>query len=626
MRNKLFSLLLVAAMALCLLTPAALASDNAYRVLYGGELTTLNYLITATTNEFALAANVIDTLIEYDRFGVIQPALATSWEVSDDGLVWTFYLREGVQWVDGKGEPVAEVTADDFVAAAKYILNAQNASSTAGILYGEALIAGAEEYYDGTSTPEEGEEPYPVMEWDTVGIKALDKYTLQYTLIDQVPFFLSMTTYVCFMPVYEPFLLEKGDGFGLATGNDTLLYCGAFYLSEFKPQEKRTYSRNPLNWDADNVFLDAIEFTFNKESATVAPELYLRGEVDETGIDTTIAMEWLKDPVKSELIRPVRNSGVIYSYFYSLNFDPQFDAIYEPDNWLLAVNNENFRKALYYGIDRVKTQQILDPENPEALVYNTVTPPGLANLDGLDFTVIGDLAAITAQGANTLDEEKALAYRDAAKAELEAEGATFPIKVLVSYNPNTNSWDEECQILEQQLEALLGSDFIDVVIEAGPSTGFLAAVRRSGMYSLLKCNWGPDYADPQTFVEPFSVGNNYNFIDKGWSQEDENGKLIDQYYALVDKAIAITKDFGARYEAFAKAEAFLINHSIIVPIGYGDGGYVGSRLNPFESQYASFGISDYRYKGQHLLEKPMSTDEYFEAYDLWLEERAALAD
>ena len=622
MRNRLVSLLLAIALLGCLAAPAA-AADTAYKVLYGGELTTLNYLITSSTNEFEMAANLIDTLIEYDKFGVIQPSLATSWELSDDGLVWTFHLREGVKWVDGTGAPVADVTADDFVAAAKYILNAQHASSTAMILY--EVIEGAEAYYDGTATPEEGAEPAPAMEWETVGIKALDKYTLQYTLINKVPYFLSMTTYVCFMPVYEPFLLEKGDGFGLATGNDTLLFCGAYYLKEFKPQEKRVVARNTLNWDADNVFIDVVEYTYNKESSTVAPELYLRGEVDEVSLDVAITNEWLKDPAKADLIRPVRPTST-YSYFYSFNFTPNFGAEYEPENWKLAANSENFRKSIYYGVDRIKTQQIIDPENPEMIIYNTVTPPGFVNYNGLDYTLIGDLAPITAQGADHLIEEKALEYRDAAKAELEAAGATFPIKILVSYNPNSTSWDEECQVLEQQLEGLLGTDYIDIIIEAGPSTGFLSAVRRSGMYAMLKCNWGPDYADPQTFTDPFGVNNNYNFMDKGLVQEDEGGKIVEQYYALVDAAMAETSDIGARYEAFAAAEAYLINHSIIVPIGLGSGGYTGTRLNPFEAQFAPFGISDLRFKGHHLLEKPMSTDDYFEAYDKWLEERAALAN
>lgn len=614
--RRFLALMLGLSMLLSLAVPAM--AEDTYSQLYSGEVTTLNYLTTATTNEFRLASNVIDTLVEYDRFGQIQPSLAESWEVSEDGLTWTFTLREGVQWVDGNGEAVAELTAGDFVAAAQYILDAQNASSTANIVY--EIIEGAKAYYDGTATPEEGEEAAPVMEWDTVGVIAAGDYTLEYHLMTPVPYFLSMMTYVCFMPAPTEFLADMGENFGLATGNDTILYNGAYYLSEFNPQERRVLSKNTLNWDADNVYIEALEYIFNKESTTVAPEMFLRGEVDEAGIDSAIAMEWLADSEKADSIRPVRQTG-FYSYFYAFNFDPQFDAAYEPDNWKLAANNLNFRKAVYHGLDRIKAMLITDPDIPESLVYNTITPPTFVDLNGMDYVDMGDIAAITALGVDTFNEDKAIEYRDAARAELEEAGATFPIKVLMPYNPNVVGWDEECQVVEQQLEDLLGADFIDIIIEAGPSTGFLSEVRRAGKYALLKCNWGPDYADPQTYTEPFKVDNSYNFMDKYME-----GDFTATYYPMVEEAIATTGDLEARYEAFAAAEAYLIDNAVVVPFGYGEGGYTAARIDPFQSQYASFGISNYRFKGVELLDHPMNTDEYFEAYDNWQTERAALAE
>ena len=319
---------------------------TAYRTLYSGEITSLNYLTTATANEFALAANVIDTLVEYNRFGEIQPSLALSWEYDSENLTYTFKLRENATWVKADGTYYADVTAEDFVTAAKYILDAKNASSTANIFY--SVIKGAKEYYLGTSTPEEGAEPYPVMGWETVGVKALDKYTLQYTLIEPVPYFESMLTYVCFMPVNAKFLEEKGAEFGVATSNDNLLYCGAYTLETFKPQEVRVYAKNQSNWDAANVFIERIEQTYNKEAGTVSPELFRRGEVDDASITSTIASEWLNSKETADLIRPVRQSG-FYTYFWAFNFDPQFDAEFEPENWKIAVNNENFRKSLYWG-------------------------------------------------------------------------------------------------------------------------------------------------------------------------------------------------------------------------------------------------------------------------------------
>ena len=618
--KKTLALVLCLALALVACMMPGLAEEtSAYRTLYSGEITSLNYLTTTTENEFSVAANVIDTLVEYDKFGEVQPSLATSWEYDEANLTYTFHLREGAKWVRADGSVYADVTAHDFVSAAKYILDAANDSGTANIFY--SVIAGAEAYYLGTSTPEEGQEPYPVMDWETVGVKALDDYTLQYTLVEPVPYFLSMVTYVCFMPVNGDFLAEKGADFGVATSNENILYCGAYVLSTFEPQQKRIYTKNETNWDAEHVYIDVIEQTYNKEATTIAPELFKRGEVDDAEIDSTIASEWLASEDTADLIRPIRQSG-FYTYFYAFNFDPQFDAAYEPENWKIAVNNENFRKSIYAGLDRVKAMLITEPDNPESIMFNTVTPPQFVAIDGVDYTDMGALAPITALGTGTFDEAAALAYKEAAVAELTAAGATFPVKILMSYNPSSTGWAEECVVVEQQLEGLLGNDYIDIIVEAGPSSGFLKEVRRSGKYALLKCNWGPDYADPNTYTDPF-YDSSYNWPEKATEYLDENG--VSEYYKLVDAARAITDDITARYEAYAEAEAFLINHAIVIPFGYGNGGYTASRLNPFESQFAPFGISNNRYKGQKLLDAPMSTDQYFEAYDQWLEERAALA-
>ena len=617
MKNMMAVVLCLAIALSMVVMPAA--ADNAYRTLYSGEITSLNYLTTATANEFALAANVIDTLVEYDKYGQVQPSLAESWEYDHENLTYTFKLREDATWVKADGTEYAKVTAHDFVTAAKYLLDAANASSTANIFY--SVIEGAEAYYLGTSTPEEGAEPYPVMDFETVGVKALDDYTLQYKLCEPCPYFLSMVTYVCFMPVNADFLAEKGADFGVATSNENILYNGAYVLSTFEPQQKRVYSKNVANWDAENVLIETIEQTYNKESSTISPELFKRGEVDDASIDSTIANEWLSSEETADLIHPIRQSG-FYTYFYAFNFDPQFDAAFEPENWKIVVNNENFRKSIYAGLDRVKAMIVTDPDNPEAIMFNTVTPPEFVSIDGVDYTEMGALAAITELGVDTFNEEAALAFKAAAVEELTAAGATFPVKILMSYNPNTTGWAEECVVVEQQLEGLLGTDYIDIIVEAGPSSGFLSEVRRSGKYALLKCNWGPDYADPNTYTDPFYDGS-YNWPEKATEYNDENGRS--EYYNLVDAARAITDDLTARYEAFTVAEAWLIEKAIIVPFGYGNGGYTASRLNPFERQFAPFGISKERYKGQTLLEKPMSTDEYFEAYDLWEEERAALA-
>jgi oligopeptide transport system substrate-binding protein len=606
--KKLVCLLLCAALALGM--AGAVAEDKVtYTTLYSSEVTTLNYLVTSSTNEFGIAANLIDTLVEYDMYGRMLPSLASAWENSEDGLTWTFTLRQDACWVDGNNEVVAPVTANDFVAAAKYILDASHASSTADILYG--LIAGAEAYYNGTAAPEEGKEPAPVMEWDTVGVKALDKNTLEYTLIAPTPYFLSSTTYVCFMPVCEAFLNEMGDNFGLATGNDTLLYNGAYVLSEFKPQERTVLSKNAANWDADKVYIDKIDQIYNKEAASVAPKYFLDGTIDGFAVDNALAADWLADPVKSEYLHPVRQYGQ-YSYWYAFDYNPAFEEEYEIENWKIAVANENFRQSIFHGLDRVKTMTHTDPDNAEELIYNTITPPNFTVYQGVDYTTLGALKEISALGADTFDEALALEYKEKAVAELTAAGASFPIKMKMMFNPNVSGWADECQTVEQQLEGLLGADYIDIIIVVGPSTGFLAN-RRQGNFAFMKVNWGADYADPETYTDPFDVigGNSYRFTD------EFTGVDLTEYKELLTAAKAITDDMGARYEAFAKAEAYLIEHGFVMPFGHGSGGYTASLLDPFSGPLAPFGISTDRYKGQYKLETYMDTDAYYDAYDAY---------
>ena len=619
MKKKIAALLMSVLLVLSAVPVFAEGEDSVYRSLYSGEIGTLNYLTTSSENEYSVAANIVDTLVEHDTYGQIVPCLAESWEQSEDGLTWTFHLRDGATWVTADGTYYADVTAEDFVTAAKYILNAQNASSTAWIL--TDYIAGAQEYFDSTSTPDEGEEAPAPFDWENVGVKAVDEKTIAYTTSEPCPYFLSMLDYVCYMPVNAKFLEEKGDQFGLATGNDTVLYCGAYTLSEFKPQEKRVYTKNESYWDAEHVYLTKLEQTYNKEASTLSPELYLRGEIDSASITSTIAAEWLADEKTADLIHPVRQVGQ-YSYFFCFNFDPQFDDVYEPENWKIAVNNENFRQSIMAGLDRVKAKTVIEPDNPEDLLWDTVTPSDIVIYDGQDYTEMGALADVKVE----FNEEKAKAYRDAAIPELTEAGATLPIKVLMCYNPSDSSWAEECQVIEQQLEGLLGSDYIDIIVEPGPSTGFLKEIRRSGKYAFMKCNWGLDFADPVNTCEPFRRDDNYGFLVKATQESlyDENGEMT--YYNLTDAAREMSgSDMEARYLAFAEAEAYLINHALTIPYGSNTGGYTASRLNPFESQFAATGLATCRYKGQHLLEKPMSTDEFYDAYDEWLEKRAELA-
>mgnify|MGYP001171526643 CR=1 FL=1 len=577
--------------------------ESVYRIVYSGEIKTLNYLKTSETNEFAVAANLVDGLIEYDKYGVPQPGLAESWESNEDASVWTFNLRKGVKWVDYEGNEVAEVTAHDFVDGLKYVLDAKNESSTAWIA---TVVKNGNAFYEGEIT-----------DFSQVGVKALDDYTLEYTLEGPTPYFLSMLNYVCFFPVYGEFLEEKGDAFG--TSKENFLYNGAYLLTDFEPQNKRVLTKNPTYWDKDNVFIDKIEYKYNKEAANVAPELFLRGEVDEASIPTAILDDWFNDPEKKDLIRQSTTS--FYSYFYAFNFDPQFDAEYEPENWKVAVNNKNFRKSLFHALDRVSAMLTEEPYEPESLLNNTITPKNFVDVDGVDYTQLEPLAKFA--NNDSFDKDLALEYKEKAMAELQGK-ATFPVKVLMPYNSGMPDWANRAQVIEQQMENLLGKDYIDIIVYAGPSTGFLGEIRRPGKFAFMEVNWGPDYADPSTYTDPFTTGGTYNKPELAEGYTDTNGQPI--YDNMVNKAKAAI-DPKERYPLFAEAEAFLIEEAFVVPYKVGGSGYIASRLNPFDTQYSQFGVSNEKFKGRKLLDKPMNNEEFKEAKAQWEKERAqALAE
>jgi oligopeptide transport system substrate-binding protein len=592
--------------------------DSIYRVLYSGELTTLNYLKTSNANEQGVGANTVDTLVEYDAKGALKAGLAESWTYDEATFTWTFKIREGQKWVDNTGKAVADVTANDFVSALKYTLNPANESSTVQGIFG--TIKNAEEYFNGLAFKEQGgkeidEETgaeiatWPEISFDEVGVKAVDNYTLTYTLCDTVPYFLSSLTYVTYFPVYGPLLEDAA----FATAADKMYYCGAYYLAEFVSGEKRTLKKNTNNYDADIVYIDEIRYIYNAEAATVAPEMVLRGEVDYADIDTDVADDWMADETKIKYISQSRTT-VDYSYFYCFNFDPQFDAEYQPENWKKAVNNENFRKAVLYAMDKTDLMALTEANTPESFVYDSITLTGFCtNADGKDFSALDAFKNIAVTKVD--DAAKAGEFKAAAKAELEAAGATFPVKMLVSYNPSSTNWDAECGLLKQQLEGTLGTDFIEVIVQAGPSTNFLSEVRRSGKYAFMKCNWGADYQDPETWTDPFyqeSVddGYSYNFMYQSIVDGGASASVIQEYYNLVKAAKAIKTDVNARYEAFAKAEAYLIDHALVIPYGTSPAGYVATKLNVYEGQFASFGVSTMRYKGQKLYDHFITMEEF----------------
>ena len=662
------------------------ADEQVYRTLYSSEVTTMNYLVSGTTYELVVGANTIDSLVENDPYGNIVPCAAESWESEDEtvtlivpavkklndngelelvsertteeanGQKWTFHLRAGQYWYDADGNQKDPVTANDYVAAARYvcdsamdcsnsylmdgwIVNATERLGYTAALLAEPVEQGKEEgkdqdiVIDADGVIWEGKDwdedkgvyttwvEIPLTNPEDLGVEAVDDNTLVYHLVKPRPYFPTALQFGTYWPAPAALLAELGENYAL--DNYSMWFNGAYILSTFKPQEKRIYTKNVNNWDAEHIYIESIEQTYNAEASTIAPELFLRGEVDYADIGSDIVADWLSDPEKSQMISSSRVTGD-YSYFFGFNFEPTFDAEYEPENWVIAVNNENFRKAVFHGIDRDGYLAAKYPgDDPEIHKINTVTPKGFSVNNGKDFVMYGGLAKYTE--TESFNEQLALEYRDKAKTELEAAGCKFPIKVPINYNSSSSTWGNATVVLEQQLEDLLGADFIDIIVVSYSGNSFLKETRRNGNYALQELNWGADFMDPETWADPFERENSYNFFCHDTdtynvyrdTKTEETNALIDQYYALVDEARTKTGDMDERFEAFAAAESFYIDHAIVVPGFISGGSYCATKLNGFEGQYAMMGQSSSRYKGQHLYKTAMSQDMFDAQYNEW---------
>lgn len=633
------------------------ADEQVYRSLYSSEVTTMNYLVSGATYELVVGANTIDSLVENDTYGNILPSGAESWEVSEDGLTWTFHLRAGQYWYDADGNQKDPVTANDYVAAARYVCDSAMDCANSYLMdgwivnasellnYTAALLANPVEQgtevgeeqdlvvdangiiYEGSDWNKETEKydtwtEVPAVTPEDLGVEAVDDLTLVYHMVKARPYFLTALQFGTYWPAPASLLAELGENYGL--DNYSMWFNGAYLLSEFKPNEKRVYTKNENNWDAEHIYIERIEQTCNTEATTLAPELFLRGEIDYADIGSDIVADWLSDPEKSQMISSTRVIGD-YSYFFGFNFEPKFDAEYEPENWAIAVNNENFRKAVFHGINRDEYLAAKYPgDDPSIHKINTVTPKGFSVNEGKDYVFYGGLSKYTE--GESFDPELAVQFRDAAKAELEAAGCKFPIKVPVNYNTSSTTWANCTVVLEQQLEELLGADFIDIIVVPYSGSSFLKETRRNGNYALQELNWGADFMDPETWADPFDHENSYNFFCNETLEQDginqytkteETAALIDQYFELVAAAREETGDMNARYEAFAAAESFYIDHAIVVPGFISGGSYQATKLNAFEGQYAMMGQSSSRYKGQHVYKTAMSQDMFDAQYAEW---------
>ena len=598
------------------------ADEQVYNTLYSSEVATMNYLYSSTEIDMITGVNCSTTLLAVDNHGIQQPCAATSYEVSDDGLTYTFHIREGQYWYDCDGNEMAELTAEDFVTPIVWCSDAANDSGNSGSC---EIIKNSKAYYDQTAAIIAGETPETNLTPEDIGAHATDKYTLVYELEYAAPYFPSLVEFGCYFAANKECLDTHGAEFG--TDNTKMWYCGAYIMDEFEPQEIHHYVKNENFWDADRVYIEEINRQYNAEAATLQPTLFLQGEVCDTEVSSDLLSEWQGDPEKSKMITTSRIS-TSYSYFWGFDFEPRVTDTDHNDQvnemWRIAVNNENFRKSIMYGMDRIRALQVSYPANAKELIRNTLVPKQYCSYDGKDYTEYGDLAAIA--DVDFFDPEKAKEYRDKAieelRPQLQAAGYDFPIEIVTQYNGSAD-WGKECMVIKQQMEELLGSDYITWTILNFGSQGFLAGTRRCGNYCMQKLNGGGDYIDPETWYFLTDNENNYIFEYDTTEKYEINTKtpetlaITEEYYGMMDKAIAERSDMKNRFTLFANAEAFFLSHAMAIPYRATGGGYTATKLDPFEATNSACGWTYLSYRYQHVYEEAMSQEMYEAELAAW---------
>ncbi|MBR2811219.1 MAG: hypothetical protein IKD69_07550, partial [Solobacterium sp.] len=373
-----------------------------YTTTFSTAPVTIDWLNTSSQSDTEITVNTVDGLVEYSNLGKMTPALAESWDISDDGLTYTFHIRPGVYWYTSDGTQYAEVTADDFVAGFRHMLDTK-----AGLEWLiDGVVVGGTAYYDEGGS------------WDDVGYKAVDDHTLEVTLEQPVPYFMTMLTYSCFLPICKSFFEAHGGVFGVdefaeasadtntytfgkADDVASQVYCGPFLLQKLQKDSEITVVKNQNYYKADTTTLNSIKWVYdNGENPTALYNDAVAGTY--AGVTLGIA-NGLLDLAKSDgnfdkyaYVSETTST----SYFGGLNVNRGTFALeagtvaspkteQEKIDTVTALANKHFRKAMQHAFDKATYNAVSRGEDLKTTnLRNMYTHPEFVQLAN-DTTVDG---------------------------------------------------------------------------------------------------------------------------------------------------------------------------------------------------------------------------------------------
>ena len=586
------------------------------------EISTFNLLNSQTQADVQYLTNMLDGLVEADSYGNIVPGIATDWVTEDGGKTWTFHLRDNVTWVDVNGNEKAKLTADDFMTGMEWVLNFYK-NDSANVSMPSEMIQGAKEYYEYTKTLTE-EQAYQLTAGDgskfreMVGIETPDDYTLVYHCTAAKPYFDTVMAYICMYPMAQGMVDELGVEGVQGMNNENMWYNGCYLMTSYVQGNEKLFVPNPAYWDSDCKRFDSITVKM-VESNDVAYQLYQSGETDyvelsESNVKTISSDE--NNPYHDKMVEWKKTFSSIQMKF---NYDKRNEDGSDDNNWNRAVANENFRKAWYYGLDFTDYFSRYNAINPMSCENNTYTMNGLCyTSDGTDYTELVKkelgLAEENGETPARLDCTKAEEYKQKAIEELTAQGVTFPVEVDYYISGSNQTALDTATVLKQVFADSLGEDFVTLNIGT-----YVSSVRKEvyepQLQSIAITGWIPDYGDPQNYMSQETYGNDnayYTVLVSNVNDLEDNEQnkavlgLYKEFTALVEAADAISEK-DARYAAYAKAEAFLLDHAMNIPV-YHDIGWVLTKINPYSKMNAVYGIQNWKIKNWETNSDGYSTE------------------
>ena len=612
------------------------SGGQTFSYVYTQDPDTLDYSISNKKSTSEFTGNAVDGLLEVDKYGNLIPSLAKDWTVSKDGLTYTYKLRKGVKWMTSEGEEYGEVKAQDFVTGLKHAADKKSQA----IYLVQKSVKGLDDYVSGKTS-----------DFSTVGVKAIDDYTIQYTLSQPESFWNSKTTMGILMPVNEEFLKSKGDDYGQGTSPSSILYCGPYLIKSITSKSSAILEKNPTYWDAENVKISKVKLTYYDGQDS---ESLIRGF--DNG-DYTVARVFpngsnyksVEKKHKDDIVFTDQGSS---TYNLSFNIDRQAYEITkkttdaQKTSTKKAILNKDFRQAIMFAFNRkAYVAQTNGEAGANKVIRNTFTPPNFVQIDGKQFgdAVEKDLEAYgdewkgvsVADGKDTLyNPSKAKEEFAKAKADLQAQGVEFPIHLDLPTSSTFTEGIKQAQSFKQSIESTLGAENIVIDLNMVSEddlqrvTYFAENASQQDWDLNNNLGWGPDYTDPSSYIDITSGksgenANAYFGFDAGTDNAAAKAAGFDEYDQLIEAAQKENTDVNKRYEKYAAAQAWLTDSALLIPIHSDGASPVVRKTVPYSAAFAWTGHKgqSFNYKYLEVQDKVVAAKDYEKAREQWKKEK-----